>query len=367
MQRFLRHGIIQYLLLLLVALLVRLPHILSENFVLDGDEAIVGLMVQAFIERGELSAFFWGQNYGFVLPELLLSGLFASVFGLSAYTLKLPMLLLFALGVLFIFKTIEALAGKHWAWMLALLVAIAPTWFLWGMRPRGGYIAAFVLAHAVIYFSTAQKQRSLLAWISCGLLCGLTFISHALWLPGAAFFALAGLIHQQKPFRSLTAVSSGFVAGIFPLLASYQNEVYHQPSFFNWSIDQLSFNSSVYWSFLVRSFNGIYLHGKAFTALWSVNLFAIVCIIGLAMFVISMVIKLSRKPTDMVMGASLLSISSLLLWPLFLSSPAPALIWLHAHRFRLNVKRKQPWHVYQAHYLHSRLYVAGLIDSRRRI
>lgn len=73
MQCFLRSGVFQYALFLTMALLFRLPHILSENFVLDGDEAIVGLMGQAFIEHCELSAFFWVQNYGFVLVELLLS------------------------------------------------------------------------------------------------------------------------------------------------------------------------------------------------------------------------------------------------------------------------------------------------------
>src|SRR6478609_1267870 len=62
--------------------LLRLP-----TGVLDGDEAIVGLMARHMVHQHEFTTFYWGQNYGGSLGAMVTAGVFA-VFGSSVTTLK---------------------------------------------------------------------------------------------------------------------------------------------------------------------------------------------------------------------------------------------------------------------------------------
>ena len=55
--------------------------------VLDGDEAIVGLMARHMLHQHEFTTFYWGQNYGGSLTAVVMAGVFA-VFGSSTATLK---------------------------------------------------------------------------------------------------------------------------------------------------------------------------------------------------------------------------------------------------------------------------------------
>ena len=55
----------------LALFLLRFPRLFSPNHILDGDEAILGLMAwQAALGR-DIPVFFWGQSYGFSLLETL--------------------------------------------------------------------------------------------------------------------------------------------------------------------------------------------------------------------------------------------------------------------------------------------------------
>ena len=64
-------GLAALLLLSVVLLLLRVPYLFSRHYVLDGDEAILGLMAWHAAQGLELPVFFWGQSYGFSHLEVL--------------------------------------------------------------------------------------------------------------------------------------------------------------------------------------------------------------------------------------------------------------------------------------------------------
>ena len=73
--------------LVLVGALLRLDFMRAIGFIIDGDEAIVGLMAKHILERGELPVFYYGQHYMGSLESILASTSFA-VFGISSFTLQ---------------------------------------------------------------------------------------------------------------------------------------------------------------------------------------------------------------------------------------------------------------------------------------
>ena len=80
------------LVVLLVGIASRLPQLLSPHLILDGDEAIVGLMAKHITEGKSVTLFFYGQKYGFAYLEALAGALSFKLFGYGALQLKAAML-----------------------------------------------------------------------------------------------------------------------------------------------------------------------------------------------------------------------------------------------------------------------------------
>ena len=51
------------LFIIIIAVLSRMPYLLSPNLLLDGDECVIGLMARHMYEGKGFSIFFWGQQY----------------------------------------------------------------------------------------------------------------------------------------------------------------------------------------------------------------------------------------------------------------------------------------------------------------
>ena len=75
-------------LLVIIALLLRLDFMRGGSFVIDSDEAIVGLMGKHILEGRGIPTFYYGQHYMGSLEGICASIVFW-FFGASAFTLQL--------------------------------------------------------------------------------------------------------------------------------------------------------------------------------------------------------------------------------------------------------------------------------------
>jgi hypothetical protein len=318
-----RAGVILFFGFLLVACILRLPLILSEHFVLDGDEAIIGLMAFDAVQNGDWWPLFWGQNYGFVLPEILTIFPFISLFGLSAFAVKTPLLLWFVMGVFFIHKSIAYYTNGHQKWLLTFLLLAAPTWLLWSMRLRGGYLPAFAIAHYLIYLSLSNDWKPWFFWLWRGILTGCVFVLQAIWFPGTLFFLAFSWWRTGKSLFSLIAFTAGLFFPWAALSMFFVEQPYHQPSFFIFDLEVVSFNASVYLSYLERAMQGLYLHGKAFREIIAANVFSLSFLALAAATVVAGARAWLFKSGTLFIIPALFALASLLFWSFFLGSAAP--------------------------------------------
>ncbi len=133
---------------LLLALAIRLDFLWANNFVIDSDEAIVGLMARHIVEGGEIPAFYYGQHYMGSLEALVTAGVF-SVFGPSAIGLKCVPLAFSLVLVVLVYLLTKEVAGKTAARIAALVAAIPPSALvIWSAMARGGFIELVVIGAA---------------------------------------------------------------------------------------------------------------------------------------------------------------------------------------------------------------------------
>ncbi|MDQ3757516.1 MAG: glycosyltransferase family 39 protein, partial [Actinomycetota bacterium] len=92
--------------------------------VLDGDEAIVGLMARAILD-GDLPTFLWGQRYGGTAESYVLAGVFG-VAGSSTLGIRLVTLALAATAALLLWRIGRRLLGPAPGAAAGLLVWLWP-------------------------------------------------------------------------------------------------------------------------------------------------------------------------------------------------------------------------------------------------
>ncbi|MBL4586714.1 MAG: hypothetical protein JKX84_06630, partial [Flavobacteriales bacterium] len=150
------------ILIAIASILSRLPMLLSENLFLDGDECIVGLMAKHFAEGNGIPLFFYGQSYGFSLFEIIPISISYSILGVSEISVKISMLCLWTLSIILFYKTLQEIGSERnkWAPLLITMVYIfMPSFAIWSMKARGGYLTAFLLSSAVMYFLFNRKWK----------------------------------------------------------------------------------------------------------------------------------------------------------------------------------------------------------------
>lgn len=185
--------------IILLCIVSRLPQLFSPHFVLDGDEAIVGLMSKHFIEGKELPLFFYGQQYGFAFIEVLTVSVGYLIGGISDYSVKLSVFALWIAGVVFFYKSLQVITKeqKLITLLVTVLLILSPAWAVWAMKARGGYITAFTFSNVVLYILLKNKQ-GVLPWFIAGLFSMIVFYSQPLWLAGLLPLVVYALWNNRK-------------------------------------------------------------------------------------------------------------------------------------------------------------------------
>lgn len=156
-----------------LGLLVRLFLLYKTNAVIDGDEAIVGLMAKHIVEGKPWPTFYYGQNYMGSFEAILAAGLFR-VFGISGFALKLVPLIFSLLVIVLVYFTARRITDQFGAAVAAILVAVGPSALvLWSTMARGGFIELVVLGSIGLLFSLVFIQSTAPPRISQLLLLGL--------------------------------------------------------------------------------------------------------------------------------------------------------------------------------------------------
>ena len=91
----------------------RLPQLTSPHLLLDGDEAILGLMAKHLAEGREAPIFFYGQAYGLSFFEAAAGAVAFRLAGVGDVQLKLAMLAIWLVGVVAFFAALARLLGPR--------------------------------------------------------------------------------------------------------------------------------------------------------------------------------------------------------------------------------------------------------------
>ncbi len=176
-----------------VALLARLPRVMSPWLVLDGDEAVVGLMAKHLLEGREFPVFFYGQSYGFSGIEAAIGAVSFALFGVFDWALAFGMAVFWSIGAAFFaLAAIALVRSPRVGLWIGLVYAVAPAWIVWSVKARGGYTTAATFSAIALWLLVTGRHRSWGHGLIVGLVGGVVAQAQPLWGLGLVpFFAWA--------------------------------------------------------------------------------------------------------------------------------------------------------------------------------
>lgn len=271
-----RKYYIDLILIVLVVFLSRLPQLTSNNLLLDGDECIVGLMAKHITTDPSIPIYFYGQPYGFSLIETSTIAFFYSLLGENHYAIKLSMLLLWTIGVLFIYKTLTLLNSKN-QWLpllIVLLFVLSPSWAVWSMKARGGYISSFLFSSLSIYLILNPKSSNrFITYPILGFFVILIKECQPLWVLGVMAILFVFFLYSGN-VKKITCFIIGLAVGIifFSFLKNGLSHFWDKTNIYTFSMIRdglLSLPRNIY-----RAVNGNYYLGNIFKSNLSTRIFA---------------------------------------------------------------------------------------------
>ncbi len=150
----------QWFLVAAICMVIRLPYFLGPHLYFDGDEAILGIMAQDLLHGKNIPVYFYGQQYGFSLFEVISTAIFIFIFGSNVWALKLGALLIFSLGSTFLFRLIFKKTNLFgWSLLGIFLLMLFPSWMIWATKDRGGYVTAYALACIILYITQLRSAH----------------------------------------------------------------------------------------------------------------------------------------------------------------------------------------------------------------
>ena len=232
-----KNRLIIVLLTFLGCFLSRLVFVNSNVFFFDGDEAIVALMGLDVLQ-GNFPLYFYGQNYGLSIIEALLVSIGVLIFGTTMLAVKIPMLLLWSSGVSLMALTLFRLAKENKAITLLFIAVLilSPTWLVWSMKARGGYLTSFFFVSLVLFLLVQfHRKGSLPAWIGVGISIALIYEAQPIWLPcllpiiGYYIWMQEGGFAKKAKSVGVFAVSAGIPLAVFAFIKSSIESAYIKP------------------------------------------------------------------------------------------------------------------------------------------
>jgi len=164
-------DLIIILALLLLNILPRLIYILSDGFFMDGDEAILGTVVQDVFKNNHFSLFLNGQNYGFVFFEILMGSIASLFFGVNMLSLKISIFIFWLINIVILYYIGKKIfLNRRFAFLAVLLISFIPVWYDWATKARFGYVSAFLFSDLVVLLTLFKKTKVRIIAISLCLL-----------------------------------------------------------------------------------------------------------------------------------------------------------------------------------------------------
>jgi len=163
---------------------------------LDGDEAVWGLMATA-VRHGHFAAFYWAQAYGGTLEAIIDAPVLWALGG-GTLALRLPVIAMWALGALLVWRLGLRVTGRIQAAAAGALFWLWPAYNQWkSLRAHGFYASGIVLTLLVLLLVLrVEESRSRRDVALLGLVCGVAF-----WqtpqLPTVALPALLWLVARR--------------------------------------------------------------------------------------------------------------------------------------------------------------------------
>jgi hypothetical protein len=292
--------------LIIICLISRLPILLNTNLLLDPDECVVGLMAKHAMEGKAVPMFFYGQSYGFSWVEVSLIRIFYFFLGVNDLAVRLPMLLLFIVGIVFHYKTLQNMQENDenksenynnlLPFLIALLFACAPTWAIWSMKARGGYLTAFALFGCSTYLiSNHIKFKNTGFQILVGGLLVVLFQAQPLFLVGLMPI-LGFYLYKNKSIVAVLKISIGTIlAAVFFMYNKQGLSDFWQPKIIAYEFFKLK-NIDIRISETLSGSHVFWYENPVFvTVLWSKIIFflSIISLVSLIYFIIK---KENPKP-----------------------------------------------------------------------
>jgi hypothetical protein len=210
--------------------------LISYNWpVTNSDEGNMGLLALHVAFRGEHPIFFYGLPYMGPLEGYIAAPLF-HLFGVSLFSLRLGLLLLFPFFLIAMYYLTRLLYTEKLALFVVVLLSFGSSELLGrqlkavGEYPETELFAALICLmvawFALSYHSYSQdvmgraRLRRILAYGFLGLIVGLALWVDFLILPFVGMGALLLLLFCRRELRSWTGLSLllGIIIGVFPLI-----------------------------------------------------------------------------------------------------------------------------------------------------
>lgn len=218
--------------IILLAIVLRVLLISQGWPLLDSDEGTMGLMAMHIAYRGEHPFFFYGQAYMGATEAYLAAALFP-LFGVSSFTLRLGLLLIFTIFLIAMYLLTSLLYTRKLALVVLVILALGSNPMLVrelvavGGDPETLMSGALLMVLASWLALTYQPDspsriqwRRLLAYGAWGLVAGFSLFSHMLGVPYiVASAVIIGLFcwHELLSLAPLLLII-GLCIGAFPLL-----------------------------------------------------------------------------------------------------------------------------------------------------
>lgn len=199
----------------------------------DSDEGTMGLMALHILQRGEHPIFFYGQNYMGALEAYLAAASF-KLFGVSVVSLRLGVLLLYALFLISTYLLAALLYSRRVALVSIVVLGLGTHEILFRqLEAAGGYSETLAFGSLAMLLAgwlalsyrpeptRIERRWRWAAYAVWGLVVGLGLWSDVLVLP---FVVASGILlllfcRRELRTRSLALLAGGFILGAFPLIA----------------------------------------------------------------------------------------------------------------------------------------------------